>query len=57
MSFTIALTILALLGLGIVFGAAYQRKGWKFAFIAAGIALIGLAMLYVATIYAITSSM
>ncbi len=57
MSFTIAVAILVLLGLGIVFGVAYRMKGFKFAFITSGIALVVFAILYVATIYAITSTM
>lgn len=57
MAFTIVLVILAMLGLGIVFGVAYKIKGLKFAFISSGIALVVFAILYVATIYAITSMM
>ncbi len=57
MTFTIALAILALLGLGIVFGVAYKIKGLKIAFISSGIALVVFAILYMATIYTITSMM
>jgi hypothetical protein len=57
MSFTIELAILALLGLGIVFGVANKMKGWKFAVITTGSALIVFAILYVAIIYAISSTM
>ncbi len=57
MPFTIVLVILALLGLGIIFGFANKIKGLKFAFITSGIALVIFAILYVVTIYAITYMM
>ncbi len=57
MPFTIVLVILALLGLGIIFGVANKIKGLKFAFITSGIALAVFGIMYVATIYAITSMM
>lgn len=57
MAFSIVLVILTLLGLGIVFGVAYKIKGLKFAFISSGIALVVFAVLYVTTIYTITSMM
>ncbi len=57
MPFTIVLAVLATLGLGIVFWIAYRIKGLKFAFITSGIALVLFAILYVATIYVVTSTM
>ncbi len=57
MPFTIVLAILVLLVLGIVFWVAYRIKGLKLAFITSGIALVVFAILYIATIYAITSTM
>jgi hypothetical protein len=57
MSFTLVLAILALLSLGIVFGVANKIKGLKFAILTTGIALVVIAMLYVAIIYAIVSRM
>lgn len=57
MPFTILLAILAMLGLGIIFWIAYKIKGLKIAFITSGIALVVFAILYVATIYAFTSTM
>lgn len=57
MPFTTMLVIIALLVLGIVFWVAYRIKGLKLAFISSGIALVIFAILYVATVYAITSTM
>jgi hypothetical protein len=57
MTFTIILALFGLLGLGIVFGIAYKIKGLKFGLITSGIALIVLAVLYVAALYTITSTM
>ena len=57
MTFTIALAIFALAVLGIIFGVTYKIKGLKFAFITSGITLVVFAILYVATIYAIISTM
>lgn len=57
MPLTIILAILAIIGLGIIFWAAYKVKGLKIAFLTSGIALIVFVVLYVVTVYAITSAM
>ena len=60
MSFIIILPLLALLGLvglAVVFGVTYKRKGLKAAFIATGIALFVFSILYAAAIYVRASAM
>jgi hypothetical protein len=57
MPFTAILAILTLLGLVVVFGVTYKRKGLKTAFITTGIALVIFSILYGMTIYAIVSTM
>jgi len=57
MSFIIILPLLALLGLAVVFGVTYKRKGLKTAFITTGIALVIFSILYGMVIYAIVSTM
>ena len=57
MSFTAIFAVLAVLGLIIILGLTYKMKGLRIAVIATGIAAIVLVVLFVATIYAITSVM
>jgi hypothetical protein len=57
MGFTAKLAILALLGLVVVFGVTYKRKGLKAAFITTGITFVVFSILYVMAIYAIVSVM
>jgi hypothetical protein len=57
MSFTFILAILALIGLVVIFGVTYKRKGLKAAFITTGIAFVVFSILYVMAIYAIVSVM
>ena len=56
MSFIIILPLLALLGLAVVFGVTYKRKGLKAAFIATGIALTIFLILFMAAIYVSASA-
>lgn len=57
MSFTILYAALALLVLIVIFGLTYKIKGLKTAFAAASIAFVISAILFVAVIYAIASTM
>ena len=57
MSFIIILPLLALLGLAVVFGVTYKRKGLKAAFIATGIAFAIFSILFVAAIYVSANAM
>ena len=57
MSLTIILAALALVGLLIVFVAAYLLKGWKIAFLSTGIAAIVFSILYILTIIIIVRVM
>ena len=57
MSFIIVLPLLGLVGLAVVFGVTYKRKGLKAAFIATGIALFVFSILYAAAIYVRASAM
>ena len=57
MSFTILFAVLALLVLMLVFGFTYAVKGWKTALVSAGMAFLILTGLFIAVVYAITSSM
>ena len=56
MSFIIILPLLALLGLVVVFGVTYKRKGLKAALIATGIALTIFSILFMAAIYVSASA-
>ena len=57
MSFIIVLPLLGLVGLAVVFGVTYKRKGLKAAFIATGFALFVFSILYAAAIYVKASAM
>lgn len=57
MSFTILYAALALLVLIVIFGLTYKIKGLKTAFVTTGIAFTASAILFVAVIYAIASTM
>ena len=56
-SFTLILAILAFLGLTVIFGVTFAWKGIKTALISTGAALVLFAILYVALIALISSSM
>ncbi|HEU0296556.1 MAG TPA: hypothetical protein VFR47_27720 [Anaerolineales bacterium] len=57
MSFTTLFAAFGLLGLIIIFVAAYKLKGWKTAVPATGAAFVLFAALLIAMIYAIVNSM
>jgi hypothetical protein len=57
MGITAIFALLALLGLGVVFGVTKRIKGLKAAFIATGIAFLVFAILIVLAIYVIVESM
>lgn len=57
MSFTVLFAALAFLVLIIIFGLTYKLKGLKTAFLAAGIAFIAFAILFVSILFVIANSM
>ena len=57
MSFTMIFAALALIGLLLVFGISYSRKGLKAAFINTGIAFAAILIVFTVVIYAIVGSM
>ncbi len=57
MSFTLILAIAALLGIIVIFGVTFAWKGIKTALFSTGAALVLFAILYVALIALISSSM
>ncbi len=57
MTISVLLAILVLLGLALIFGITFFAKGWKFAFIVTGAALVVSVIFYLAAISIIASAM
>jgi len=54
---TIFYVLFALFMLVVIFGVTYKIKGLKAAFIATGVVLVGLLVLYIGMLYLIVNSM
>ena len=57
MSFTMLYAFLTLFALALVFGVAYQLKGWKVALLAAGVTLVLAALGLLALLFLVVRMM